>query len=122
MVLLSGELGSGKTIFASGIAEGLGVEKAVTSPSFVLARPYQGLLPMIHADVYRIDSIAELDDLDLLEAASDGVLVVEWGQAVEGSFPNHLMVRLEIAGPDERHIHLLPRGGWQDRPLGELAS
>ena len=86
VVLLAGDLGAGKTVFASGIADGLGVEDPVVSPSFVLVRRYRGLLPMTHADLYRLGSSAEIEDLDLPAEAGDGVLVVEWGDAAIQAF------------------------------------
>jgi tRNA threonylcarbamoyladenosine biosynthesis protein TsaE len=123
VVLLAGDLGSGKTVFASGIAEGLGVADPVVSPSFILARRYEGLLGLVHADLYRLGSSAEVDDLDLLEAAADGVLVVEWGEAAAGCFPeDHLLVRLEADEAGERTITLVRRGSWQERPLEEVAG
>ena len=123
VVLLAGDLGSGKTVFASGIAEGLGVAEPVVSPSFILARRYEGLLGLVHADLYRLGSSAEVDDLDLLEAAADGVLVVEWGEAAAGCFPeDHLLVRLEADEAEERAITLVRRGSWRERPLEEVAG
>ena len=62
VVLLSGELGAGKTLFAGGIGDGLGVDQPVVSPTFVLVRQYEGLLPMFHADIYRLGSTAEIDE------------------------------------------------------------
>jgi tRNA threonylcarbamoyladenosine biosynthesis protein TsaE len=123
VVLLAGDLGSGKTVFASGIAEGLGVAEPVVSPSFILARRYEGLLGLVHADLYRLGSSAEVDDLDLLEAAADGVLVVEWGEAAAGCFPeDHLLVRLEADEAGERAVTLVRRGSWRERPLEEVAG
>ena len=61
VVLLSGRLGSGKTLFVSGIAEGLGVQEQVTSPSFVIVHEYDGFLKIIHADMYRLGSVGEFD-------------------------------------------------------------
>ncbi|MBM3695160.1 MAG: tRNA (adenosine(37)-N6)-threonylcarbamoyltransferase complex ATPase subunit type 1 TsaE [Actinobacteria bacterium] len=118
VVLLAGDLGAGKTVFTSGIAEGLGVSEPVVSPSFVLARRYEGLMGLVHADLYRLGSSAEVDDLDLLEAAADGVLVVEWGEAAAGCFPeDHLLVRLEADDTGARTVTLLRRGVWQERSL-----
>jgi tRNA threonylcarbamoyladenosine biosynthesis protein TsaE len=123
VVLLTGDLGTGKTVFASGIAEGLGVTERVVSPSFVLARRYEGLIGMVHADLYRVGSSAEVEDLDLLDAAADGVLVVEWGEAAERCFPEgHLLVRLEADAEGARTITLHRRGSWQQRPLEEVAG
>jgi len=123
VVLLAGDLGSGKTVFASGVAEGLGVVERVVSPSFVLARRYEGLIGMVHADLYRLGSSAEVEDLDLLAAAEDGVLVVEWGEAAARCFPeDHLLVRLEADEEGARTITLERLGSWRDRPLEEVAG
>jgi len=123
VVLLTGDLGTGKTVFASGIAEGLGVAERVVSPSFVLARRFEGLIGLVHADLYRVGSSAEVEDLDLLEAAADGVLVVEWGEAAERCFPaDHLLVRLEADEEGPRTVTLHGRGSWQERPLEEVAG
>ena len=123
VVLLTGDLGTGKTVFASGIAEGLGVAERVVSPSFVLARRYEGLVPLVHADLYRVGSSAEVEDLDLLEAAEDGVLVVEWGEAAARCFPtDHLLVRLDADEDGVRTITLERRGSWRQRPLEEVAG
>ena len=89
VVLLAGKLGSGKTLLVSGVAEGLGIAGPVVSPSFVLVREYRdGFLPLIHADVYRLGSTAEFDDLELPDSANEGVLLIEWGSAVAGSVPD----------------------------------
>ena len=123
IVLLAGDLGSGKTLLTAGIADGLGVDEAVTSPSFVLVQTYDGFLPLVHADVYRLASTAEFDDLELPSAAAHGVLVVEWGDAIEGHVPeDHLVVRLEIVDEDTRRLTFEPMGSWESRPLEELVA
>ena len=123
VVLLAGRLGAGKTLMASGIAEGLGVEEPVTSPSFVLVRSYDGLLPVHHADVYRLGSIAEFDDLDLLAETQDGVLLIEWGTAVANGVPaDHLLVELAVADDETRHIRITPHGAFCRRSLEELVA
>jgi len=122
IVLLAGRLGAGKTLFAAGVGEGLGVEEPLTSPSFMLARVHDGFMPIVHADVYRLGSSAEFEDLDLPEQARDGVLLVEWGDAIAAGIPDdHLMVRIEITGETERLFRFVPSGVWTKRPLGELA-
>lgn len=78
IVLLSGDLGAGKTCFAQGIARGLGIEQPVTSPSFVLMNEYQGRETLFHVDLYRMSDVDELDDLGLWDYAERGVLVIEW--------------------------------------------
>ena len=123
IVLLAGDLGAGKTVFASGIAEGLGVEDPVVSPSFVLVRRYAGLMSMIHADLSRVGSSGEIEDLDLASDAAGGVLVVEWGDVSEQSFGDDvLMVRITLDDEGVRTIELQPRGVWVSRPLGEVAA
>lgn len=108
VVALCGSLGSGKTLFTGGIASGLGVEELVTSPSFILVRQYlSGFLPLIHADIYRLSTQNEFDDLDLIDEAADGVLVIEWGDAVEGVLPPlHLRVGFEVDPDDTRLVTL----------------
>ena len=123
VVLVEGELGVGKTTFVAGLAEGLGVEEPITSPTFILMRTYPGLMPLTHADVYRVETLAEIEDLELTEASRDGVLVVEWGTAIEQWMPSdHLVVRLTLGEGETRAIELVPHGRWQTRPLQEMAS
>ena len=121
VVLLAGRLGSGKTLFVAGVAEGLGAQEPVTSPSFVLVHTYDGFVPIVHADVYRLGSRAEFDDLELPSSAADGVLLIEWGDAVAQSVPgDHLVVEIEITGVEERRFRFRPVGTWADRSLEEL--
>jgi tRNA threonylcarbamoyladenosine biosynthesis protein TsaE len=123
VVLIDGELGAGKTTFVAGLAEGLGVEEPITSPTFILMRTYPGLLPLTHADVYRLDTLAEIEDLELTEASADGVLAVEWGTAIEQWMPaDHLVVRIRLEDDENRHIELVPFGNWKTRPLGEVTA
>ena len=97
LVLLAGDLGTGKTAFAQGFARGLGVSEPVTSPAFVLVHTYEGRLPLVHLDVYRLDHMQELVDLGISEFLDEGaVTLVEWGDAVTPVLPaDFLEVRLE---------------------------
>jgi tRNA threonylcarbamoyladenosine biosynthesis protein TsaE len=124
VILLAGELGAGKTAFAGGLAEGLGIEEAVISPSFMLVRRYSGgFTPLTHADVYRVGSLNELDDLDLFEGSGDGVLIVEWGNSVVSAMPDdHLRVDIEVTGPSDRVVRLVPNGDWTTRSLKEIVE
>ena len=123
IVLLNGRLGSGKTLLASGIASGLGVDQQVTSPTFVLVRRYRGFLELTHADVYRLGSTAEFDDLGLTEEASDGVLVIEWGGVVAAQVgADHLSVEIGLTEDGDRRFVFRPSGTWCDRNLGDLAA
>ena len=119
VVLLGGRLGTGKTLLTAGIADGLGVPDPIVSPTFVIARVYlDGFLPLVHADVYRLSSILEFEDLDLEETAARGVLVVEWGEAIEDAVsPDRLVIEIEIDGETGRQFRLLPHGSWLNRPL-----
>jgi tRNA threonylcarbamoyladenosine biosynthesis protein TsaE len=121
IVVLSGRLGTGKTLFASGVASGLGISAQITSPTFVIEKTYlDGFLPLIHADVYRLGSLGEFDDLELADEGRDGAVLIEWGDAIEGSLPtDHLVVHFEIEG-EERSISFQPHGSWTERDLGVL--
>ena len=119
-VVLEGELGSGKTVFAKGIARGLGVTDHVVSPSFTIVREYAGAIPLVHVDVYRIDHLQELHDLgfdDLL--GDDAVTVVEWGDRVSAVLPaDRLEVRITADEHDDdtRRVELVCRGtAWAAR-------
>ncbi|HWC37377.1 MAG TPA: tRNA (adenosine(37)-N6)-threonylcarbamoyltransferase complex ATPase subunit type 1 TsaE [Acidimicrobiales bacterium] len=119
VLLLGGELGSGKTVFAQGFGRGLGVEEQVTSPTFTLVRTYEGRLTLIHADVYRLDHLQEVVDLALPELLDEGgVAVIEWGDVAAAALaPDFLEVRLEQgSGDDDRLLTLTAVGGrWQPR-------
>lgn len=118
-LVLAGGLGVGKTLFTGGLATGLGVEETVVSPSFVLVRRYDsGFLPFVHVDVYRLGSLNEFDDLDVFEMSEGGVLVIEWGDAVESALPtNHLRVEFSVEEDEARVLRLIPSGDWVGRDL-----
>ncbi len=105
VVLLSGELGAGKTVFVQGIARGLGFEGPVSSKSFVLLGEYAGRLVLYHADLFRLESPQDVEELALDEISREGVLVVEWPERGEGVLPEeHLLLRFEVTGPETRRI------------------
>jgi tRNA threonylcarbamoyl adenosine modification protein YjeE len=99
LVVLTGELGSGKTALTQGIGEGLGVRGPVTSPTFVIARVHPsevGGPPLVHADAFRLGSLEEVDGLDLDASLDEAVTVVEWGHGlVEGLAGDRLEVTIE---------------------------
>ena len=119
LVVLAGDLGTGKTAFAQGFARGLGVKEPVTSPAFILVRTYDGRLPLVHLDVYRLDNMQELVDLGIAELLDEGaVTLVEWGDAVTPGLPaDFLEVRLEAGdGPDDRLLTIRSVGpAWPPR-------
>lgn len=93
VILLSGPLGSGKTIFTKGIALGLNIEDIVTSPSFAIMCEYQGNFNLYHFDFYRIDDPVEMEELlqDYIYR-TDGVVVVEWGEKVSNILNMYILV------------------------------
>ncbi len=102
LVLLSGELGAGKTTLTRGLGEGLGVRGAVTSPTFVIARVHPSLVggpALVHVDAYRLGGgLDEMEDLDLDVSLPESVVVVEWGEGkVEDLAESRLEVRIERA-------------------------
>ena len=107
VVLLSGELGSGKTVFVRGLAQGLGADPdEVASPTFVLLTAYPGRLTLHHADLYRLRGDGDEGELGLEELPSPGgVLAVEWAERLRDvPWPAALRVRLEHRGDDARRI------------------
>jgi tRNA threonylcarbamoyladenosine biosynthesis protein TsaE len=112
ILLLSGDLGAGKTQLVKGLAEGLGVDEPITSPTFNLLLVHRGLLPLYHFDLYRLDSAEQLEDLDYFGTLeSDGVAAVEWGDRFPEALPcEYLAVVLKVTGDDERAIELRPQG------------
>jgi tRNA threonylcarbamoyladenosine biosynthesis protein TsaE len=118
VVVLTGELGTGKTALAQGVGRGLGVDGPVVSPTFTLIREYEGRVPLCHVDVYRLERVQELHDLGLEERLDDSVTLIEWGEVAGSALPQD---RLEVriaggAGPDERIIELVLQGeSWRQR-------
>ena len=97
LVILTGDLGAGKTTLTQGIGEGLGVRGDVTSPTFVISRVHPSLVdgpPLVHVDAYRLGGAAELDDLDLDTDVDDAVTVVEWGEGLAEALSSD---RLELS-------------------------
>lgn len=122
VVVLSGDLGSGKTVFAQGVAAGLGVTDRVVSPTFAIAREYEGRLPLHHLDVYRLDHVKEAMDLGLDELFDDAVTLIEWGDGVRDLLPvDRLEVELTLAPDDSatedtRYLTITPFGEeWSAR-------
>lgn len=98
LVVLSGDLGAGKTTFTQGLGAALGVRGDVTSPTFVISRVHPSVVggpALVHVDAYRLGGVAELDDLDLDTSLEDAVTVVEWGTGVaEGLAENRLEIEI----------------------------
>jgi tRNA threonylcarbamoyladenosine biosynthesis protein TsaE len=124
VVSLVGDLGAGKTVFARGVARALGVTEPVVSPSFTIVREYDGRMPLVHVDVYRIDTVQELYDLGFEELVrDDAVTLVEWGHMIDGLLPpDRLDVRLAPGDTDDERVVEIEGHGrsWRARAT-ELA-
>ncbi len=122
VILLEGDLGSGKTTLTQGLAAGLGIAEPVVSPTFVLMREYHGRLPLLHFDFYRLAGSGRAVDLefdDYLEAG--GVCVVEWPtSAPELEPPQYLRVSLAVMGEAERTLSFEAVGAAAARLLASV--
>jgi tRNA threonylcarbamoyladenosine biosynthesis protein TsaE len=111
---LTGDLGSGKTVFVKGLAVGLSVPDGytITSPSYTLINEYPGRLPLYHVDLYRLGGATDLEEIGLYDIFhGQGVIAVEWADRLdEVSFPDHLQVHFETGDDDSRHITLTAYG------------
>jgi tRNA threonylcarbamoyladenosine biosynthesis protein TsaE len=106
VLLLSGDLGAGKTAFVRGLAEGLGIDPGeVTSPTFTLVHEYRGgRVPLIHVDLYRLDR-ADLDEIGLdQDLAATGVVAIEWSERLSRAIPGARTVAITDRGGDRREI------------------
>lgn len=130
VLILSGDLGAGKTTFTQGLARGLGIEEAVTSPTFVIARahPNPGGGPdLVHVDAYRLGSRLELDDLDLDADVEHSVVVVEWGgglaEGLADAWVDLVLTRSDDEADETRIVTVTPHGARWDgvRPASGLA-
>ena len=118
LILLVGDLGAGKTHFTQGFARALGVTDRVTSPTFTLANRYVGDITINHLDAYRVEQLAEAEDLALPELLEDGVTLIEWGDNLTPVLPlDRLEVRIVLGdGDDDRRLELTGVGpAWAAR-------
>ena len=126
VLVLSGDLGAGKTTFTQGLARGLGIDERVTSPTFVISRVHPnptGGPARVHVDAYRLGSLGELEDLDLDADLESSVVVVEWGRGLAESLsPEGLDVvitRSDDPDDDVRMVTLTSRGKRWSRLLSD---
>ena len=120
LVVLTGDLGAGKTTLVQGLADALGVTEPVLSPTFVIARVYRsGRLPLVHVDAYRLGSAVEVEDLDLDASVEESVTVVEWGEGlVDDLATDRLVLRIlrsDDAADETRRVGVAAVGPrWSD--------
>jgi tRNA threonylcarbamoyladenosine biosynthesis protein TsaE len=125
VVALNGELGSGKTEFVHGLAQGLGVppQVPVASPSFTLAHEYPGRIPLVHLDLYRLEDLPPEMLPDLEEYLAGGqVVAVEWAKRLASLLSgDYLEVHLEIIGEEERRLTFSGHGERSWRLIQQMA-
>ena len=122
VVLMTGDLGSGKTCLTQGIAKGLGIKEHALSPTFVIMREMHGRLPLYHVDLYRLDRLEETADLGLDDYFyGDGLSVVEWAEKAMGLMPpERLLIEIAYISDNERKLTLRPTGKRYERIVGEM--
>jgi len=104
VVVLFGGLGAGKTTLIQGIARALDITELVTSPTFVLINEYQGLYPLYHVDLYRLDDLSQVDELGITEYfLKDGITIIEWAEKLGHLIPRHVKeIKIESLGGKRR--------------------
>ena len=115
ILILNGEMGSGKSVFARGIIHGLGYSGTVTSPTFTLMNTYEGgVLPVYHFDLYRLNTPEQLYDIGYDEFLyGSGISLIEWAQRMENLYPEqHIIVSIEKTGIFTRTITVQDGSGW----------
>ena len=110
IICLDGELGSGKTVFTKGIANALGIDESVTSPTYTIIKEYDGELPLYHMDVYRLDGNA--DGVGIEEYfTKGGVVVIEWADTIKDILPEErLDIYFKVVDENKRVLILNPHG------------
>lgn len=127
VIALIGELGCGKTCFTKGLCAGLGISKReVNSPTFAFVNEYQGKLPVLHMDLYRIDDASaglDLGIMDYLDRARSGVAIIEWADRVLPLLPDdRLVVQFDVLSAMKRRIELIAFGKRFGRILREIEA
>lgn len=127
VVALYGELGSGKTVFVKGVCEALGVEDMVTSPSFTLIQEYSGRIKVVHFDFYRLESVEEVERLDVGYYFDSGaVSMIEWAERGESLLPEErisvIFDRVEEAGSISQNKRTLRFSAPRGRSIGSMAE
>ncbi|MBX9882785.1 MAG: tRNA (adenosine(37)-N6)-threonylcarbamoyltransferase complex ATPase subunit type 1 TsaE [Sphingomonas sp.] len=118
VITLSGPLGAGKTSIARGLLNALGLAGEAPSPSYAIVQPYgppELRLPVLHVDLYRIEDVAELEELGLDEALDDSALLIEWPERAPGRWPQALALRLAVLPDGARRLTAHVPSAWEGR-------
>lgn len=120
VILLTGDLGAGKTTFTKGIGKAIGVTKVINSPTFTIVKEYKGNMPLYHLDLYRLDGVGE--DFDLEEYIfGQGVSVIEWPYQAEGLLPNeYLMINIKYLDENRRQFTIEEVGSRYEGRLKDV--
>lgn len=128
VIALSGELGAGKTVFAKGVAKGLGINEHITSPTFTIINEYGGEIPLYHMDAYRLSDESEALDIGVDEYLSyPGIVLVEWPERIETLLPAEC-IRVNIKkgwqddGQEYRIIQFAAKGHKLEKLMGEFVE
>ena len=111
VICLNGELGSGKTLFVKGIAQALGIDESITSPTFTIVKEYlNGEMPLYHFDVYRLDG--NTDGVGIEEYFNkNGIVVIEWANTIQDILPaERLEIKFKVIDEDKRVLVITPYG------------
>lgn len=119
VLILTGDLGAGKTTFTKGLARGLGIKQMIKSPTYTIVREYEGRLPLYHLDVYRIGEDPDSIDLDDF-LFGEGITVIEWGELLEGSLPDDYLKLTILKKDDGRELVFESKGQRSQELLEEL--
>ena len=119
VLVLTGDLGSGKTTLTKGIAKGLGIKQMIKSPTYTIVREYEGRLPLYHLDVYRIEGDADSIDLDEF-LFGGGVTVIEWGHLLGDVLPDTYLELEILKEEDGRRLNFKAKGLRAEKLLKEL--
>ena len=119
VLILSGELGAGKTTFTKGLAKGLGIRQMIKSPTYTIVREYEGRLPLYHLDVYRIEGDADSIDLDEF-LFGGGVTVIEWGHLLGEDLPDSYLELEILKEADGRCLQFIAHGSRAEQLIKEL--
>ena len=121
VLILSGELGTGKTTFTKGLAKGLGIRQMIKSPTYTIVREYEGRLPLYHLDVYRIEGDADSIDLDEF-LFGGGVTVIEWGHLLGEDLPDSYLELELLKEAEGRRLHFSAQGPRAEQLIKELQN